>query len=128
MTAVLAGCLVWVLVNCAWSSELGYGDALPDRYPARAPEQALQHCATTATSILVGLGLAGLVAPITGARELPVSEILLDLLACKAGVVAWIWLHQDATSSVTRSLATSVTTCALLCVAAVLMVATALTV
>ena len=125
MTAVLAGCLVWVLVNCAWSSDVGYDDTLRRRTAASPPGVALQHCATTATSILVGLGIAGLLAPIAGAGELEISEMLIDVLACKAGVVAWIWLHLDATAARGRALATGPTTCALLCLAAVLMVASA---
>ena len=54
--------------------------------------------------------------------------MLIDLLACKAGVVAWIWLHRPtAHRGVARS-RPAVTTCALLCVAASLMVASALSV
>lgn len=125
MTAVLAGCLVWVLVSCAWSADMRETETRRTQSTPRSPPPALGHCATTATSILVGLGLAGLVVPLVGAGEFHPSEILVDLLACQAGVAAWIWVHQAAPWG--RWLASGWTTCGVLCVAAILMAASVFT-
>ena len=125
MTAVLAGCLVWVLASCAWSADMSQTETRRTFSTPRSLPSALGHCAITATSVLVGLGLAGLVVPLVGSVEVHPSEILLDLLACQAGVAAWIWLHQAAPWG--RWLASAWTTCGVLCVAAILMAASVFT-
>ena len=128
MTAALAGCLLWVLFNCACSSDAPEDDTRRTLSASGSPPLVLQRCASGATSVLVGFGVAGLAVALVGAAEVEITEMLIDVLACKTGLVAWIWLQRVASVPRGRNLATGSTTCALVCVAASLMVAFTLTV